>query len=169
MTFIDSEIQESQALGPKSYLMFQCGLETFATPLNDVKEVAEVRPICALPGTIQCLKGVANLGGSVVAVLDLALRLGLQPGDQSRQVFLVYDDLGGPLAAQVDCIFGVAEIDSKNIETNINLISSIPKQYISGVARFRESLCVIVNLKKLLLDTEELQVEFLALNKNKVS
>ena len=73
----------------QQYLTFRLGQETFAMPILSIKEILEYPTLTNVPLMAACVRGVLNLRGSVVPVVDLAVRFGREPGQQTRRTCVV--------------------------------------------------------------------------------
>ena len=140
------------------YIIFKLGSEAYGTPLLAVREVVEVMAIKPLPNTVPAFKGVCNLRGQIVGVLDLHVRFGLDRDPDSRPVLLVFDLQAGALAAQVDQIFSVDVIAPSQIENKANIISAVPIQYIRGIAMAKNQMITVIDLPSLLSADELTQL-----------
>lgn len=140
------------------YIVFKLGSEVYGTPLLAVREVVEVLAIKALPNTIPAFKGVFNLRGQIVGVLDLHVRFGLDQDGENRPVLLVFDLEAGALAAQVDQIISVDVIAPNQIEHKANIISTVPTQYIRGIAMTKKHMITLIDLQSLLSADELTQL-----------
>lgn len=134
------------------YLIYQLGLDYFATPLIEIREVIEYRAAKAIPHTSPYFKGVINIRGEIVGVLDLRERMNLQ-GSDAPVAQLVFETENGTLAATVDRVHAVTIIDENAIERRAQLGSghNPDRGYFLGVAKVDESrLVTVVSLRKVL-------------------
>jgi len=92
----------------RQYLTFKLGNEIFATDVATVREVLDLTTITAIPRTPDFMRGVINLRGSVVPVVDLRLRFGLPSVPSTRRTKWIVVDVSGRLVALV--VDGVSEV-----------------------------------------------------------
>jgi purine-binding chemotaxis protein CheW len=83
------------------------GGERRGIDLDAVREVAPARACTPLPGAPACVLGLANLGGRVVTVVDLAAALGLDPGDAPDGRIVVVSHAGRGVGLAVDEVVGI--------------------------------------------------------------
>lgn len=136
----------------EKYLIYQLGEESFATPLIEIREVIEYRPAKSIPHTSPFFKGVINIRGEIVGVLDLRERLNLK-GSPEPMTQLVFETESGSLAAIVDRVHSVTVIDDNQIERR-NAVhgggNATERGYFLGVAKVEERLVTVVSLRKIL-------------------
>lgn len=132
---------------PSSLLRMAAGDEQLAVPIEQVREILQVLRMTPLPRTPAFVRGVMNLRGSVVPVIDLAARLGLPPTVIGRRSCIVVvqtqaaqeDD--GQAAASVamgllvDAVFEVFDRAGAEIEAAPAIGTRIPPQHLLGMTR----------------------------------
>jgi len=132
------------------YLIYQLGADYFATPLIEVREVIEFRPAKPIPHTSPFFKGVINIRGEIVGVLDLRERLNIQ-GAAQPIAELIFETENGPLAAVVDRVHSVTVIQDSDLERRPALHSlNSDRAYFLGVAKVEDRLLTVVSLRKIL-------------------
>src|SRR4051812_3721492 len=103
--------QTSGADGPgveDRYLIFKVGGEALATPLLSVREIVEPLAYRSVPNPHSYYLGLANLRGQIVGVIDLGLRLGLDPvASDEEGIFLIFDAGGTSMAGFVNRVESV--------------------------------------------------------------
>ncbi len=130
------------------YLVFTLGVECYATPLLEVREVVEYQPPKIMPNMAPHFAGVINIRGSIVGVVDLRKKLSVQEQNGAKPVLLVCDTTQGLLAAVVDRVDSVAEILDELIDKNPPVQSRIPTNYLYGVADLKGRLITVIHLQK---------------------
>lgn len=132
------------------YLIYQLGTENFATPLIEVREVIEFRTAKPIPHTTHFFKGVINIRGEIVGVLDLRERLNIKnPAPPMAQ--LIFETDNGPLAAIVDRVHSVTVILEKDLERRPAVHSANEdRAYFMGVGKVDDRLLTVVSLRKIL-------------------
>ena len=116
----------------QKYIVFRIGEEIYATKLLSVREVVEELPIKTLPNTIRAFKGVCNLRGQIVGVIDLSAQFKVEKSECERPVLLVFDSESGALAVEIDHIETVTIIPPEDIEAPSGLLSAVENQFIQG-------------------------------------
>ena len=139
----------------EKYLNYQLGNESFATPLIEVREVIEYRPAKPIPHTPKFFKGVINIRGEIVGVIDLRDRLEIK-SDVTPVTQLVFETAAGPLAAIVDSVQSVTIILEKDIERRTaGQSSGSNRAYFLGVGKVNDKILTLVSLRQI-LTTEQL-------------
>ena len=136
------------------YLLFKVGDEVYGTPLLGVREVVEPQPCKKMPNTVKHFKGLINIRGEIVGVIDLRTRF-IQPDEREGKALIVFDTEAGAVGALVDQVDSVIAIPDEVIDRNPNVGSMVPIEYVVGIAKLEELLVSLIDLNKT-LGTEEL-------------
>ncbi len=145
---------QTAVLEENRYLLFSLGKEMFGTPLLGVREVVEPLTPKPVPNTRPFFTGVINIRGEIVGVMDLRARFQQIHKGEAGQAMMVFETATGTEAALVDKIEAVAKISVKNIERQPNIKSSVPAEYLLGIAKEGERLVTLLDLKKVLEEQE---------------
>src|SRR5262245_61525243 len=138
----------SESAGDDKYLVFQLGTNLFATPLIEVREVIEYHPPKAIPHTAPFFKGVINIRGEIVGVIDLRQRLEIQ-GSETPMAQLIFESEAGSLAAIVDKVLSVTVITEANLDRRVAAHSQQgDNQYFIGVGKAENKILTVVSLSK---------------------
>lgn len=135
------------------YLLFKVGDEVYGTPLLGVREVVEPQPTKKMPNTVKYFKGLINIRGEIVGVIDLRSRFS-QPDDVEGKALIVFDTDAGAVGALVDQVDSVLAIPENVIESNPNVGSVVPIDYVVGIAKLNEMLVSLIDLNKTLGNEE---------------
>ena len=150
---------KDEAGDDSKYIIFSLGSELYGAKLLEVREVVETMPTKSVPNTIAAFKGVCNLRGQIIGVVDLRLRFGIESDKALRPVLFVFETESGAIAAAVDQIVSVSVIPPKDIESKPNIVSSIPSKYILGIGKMDSRLITLVDLKTILSQEELTRVD----------
>lgn len=133
------------------YLIFRLGDEEHAVPLLSVREVSSMRQTRSVPETPHYFLGVTNLRGSVISVISLTKKLGLESsGPESAEAILVFDLEGTTMGVQVDEVVSVTAISNDDIETDGHVTLPISADYLYGIAKDGDRLITLIDLFTLL-------------------
>ncbi len=150
-------IEDGRLVTGKQYLCLAVGVETYAIGIDMVREILEVGRMTPLPLTPDFVRGVMNLRGAVVPVIDLKARFGDAPaviGRRSSVVIVETDhrDQEGPLVVGVlvDGVSEVLEISSQDIEPVPALGTRIPREFLQGMAKAKGALLSILDVDRIL-------------------
>lgn len=130
------------------YIVFQMGDELFATSLLEVREVIETQAPKPIPNMAPSFKGVINIRGEIIGVIDLRERLGITEKSQSL-CQLVFETSSGPLAAIVDKVHSVIVTDISTLERRPNVAQGSDRAYFIGVGKVGERIVTFISLPKI--------------------
>jgi purine-binding chemotaxis protein CheW len=144
-----------QVAATKQFLTFRIGNEQYALELSQTREIIEYGGITSVPLMPNFLRGVINLRGEVVPVIDLAVRLGRNPIDVQKRtciivVELASNDQNHVLGLLADAVSEVIELSEDNIEDAPSFGSNIRAEFIQGIAKFDSQFVVILDANKAL-------------------
>ncbi|MCP4995156.1 MAG: purine-binding chemotaxis protein CheW [Gammaproteobacteria bacterium] len=142
------------------YLTFLAGDERFAIGILDVKELIEVSSMTRVPMTPDFIRGVINLRGSVVPVIDLASRLGRSTSDLTKRscivlVEIILEDEGQTIGMLVDEVNQILEISQTHIQPPPNFGTDIRTDFIKAMGRVDDEFIILLNINHV-LSIEEL-------------
>jgi purine-binding chemotaxis protein CheW len=131
------------AEGPQQYLTFQLGGEMFAVGILNVKEIIEYGSVTEIPMVPRFIRGVINLRGSVVPVIDLSARFGAAATQLGRRTCIVIIELPENEEQQVigvvvDAVSEVLEIPRTDIEPPPKFGARIRADFILGMGKIRD-------------------------------
>jgi purine-binding chemotaxis protein CheW len=148
-----SSSTEAPAPVPELHLVtFALDREEFGIPIHQVREVIRVTEITRVPQARSHVRGVTNLRGRILAVVEIRTRMGLPPAEitpQSRiMVVGVHDRILGIL---VDAVSQVVKVPTTTLAPAPEEVMSPGTDYITGVARWNSRLIILLDLEKVLL------------------
>ena len=144
-----------------SYLTFKIGDEEYGAHVNNVLNILELQKITKVPKAPEYMKGVINLRGMVLPVIDTRIKFEMSPTEFTDNTCIVVMDLmvDGELlhvGALVDSVTAVHEIDENAIEPAPSIGNTYRAEFITGVVKHGEKFIMILDLIKLFTG-EELQ------------
>lgn len=159
------------AAAPCSLLRMSVGPEVLAVPIESVREILEVGRLTALPRTPDFVRGVMNLRGAVVPVVDLSARIGHGAAAIGRRSCIVVVEVGAAADAVdgagdgtydgtlvvgllVDAVFEVFDTDSGAIEAVPMLGTRIRADFLSGMTRARGEVIGILAVERVLASAD---------------
>ena len=144
------------APGPELHLLtFELGREEFGIPVTQVREVIRVADITRVPQAPAHVRGVANLRGRILAVVELRSRLGLPPAEvTSRSRIVVVEVRERVLGLLVDVVSQVTKVPEASVVPAPDEVVSTDATYLTGVARWQSRLIILLDLEKALLPAE---------------
>ncbi len=145
------------------YLTFTLGEELFACNIGTVREILDAAETTRIPMTPSYMRGVINLRGNAVPVVDLRVKFGMEPAPVTVDtcVIITEVDIGGdtvPLGALADSVQEVLEIPTEDVSPPPRLGASIDTRFMNGMARMGERFCILLDLKAIFSDEELAEV-----------
>jgi purine-binding chemotaxis protein CheW len=137
------------------YLIFTLGNESFAIGILRVKEIIEYGQLTEVPMMPDVVRGVINLRGSVVPVVDLAIRFWKRQTEVGRRSCIVIVELaqgenGRVMGIIVDAVNKVTEIPRSEIEPAPSFGSKIRTDFIEGMGKIDDRFVIILNAGRVL-------------------
>jgi len=137
------------------HLVFRLATEDFGIRVARVQEILGIMEITSVPQTPPSVKGVINLRGRVIPVIDLRLRLGFPPQDYAEHTCIVVvrtrpaavDLLTGIV---VDEVSEVVNILPEDIQDTPDFGTSIPSPYLLGMARINDKVRILLDIEEIL-------------------
>ena len=135
------------------FLTFRLGAEVYAIDVASTREVIDFANITPLPKTPEWIRGVVNLRGNVIPVLDLKLRLGIGVTERTKNTCILILELlleGEPLVLGIvaDAVQEVLEIDAAQIAPPPRPTAKASTAYIRGMGRRAEGMLIILDVDR---------------------
>ena len=146
-------IPKSEA--PSQYLTFSLAGEMFAVGILNVKEIIEYGHLTEIPMMPAFIRGVINLRGAVVPVIDLAARFGGKTTQVARRTCIVIievvdQDFRSDIGILVDAVSEVLEIPASEIEPPPSFGAKIRADFIFGMGKVSGKFVIILNINNVL-------------------
>lgn len=153
----------------RQYLTFRAGNKSLAISILDVKEIIEINTITDVPMTPEYIRGVINLRGNVVPVIDLSARLGRQSSEITKRSCIVlvqveYNDDTQLLGMLVDGVDEILEIPEANILPPPDFGADIRTDFIQSMGRVDDEFIILLNINRVLSIKELSQLKQVADN-----
>jgi len=160
--------QESNSLQEKEgkYLTFTLAAEDYGLEILKVREIIGMMDITAVPQTPEYVKGVINLRGRVIPVIDLRLKFGLEAAEYGERTCIivveVQSEMGSvQMGVVVDSVSEVLNINGEDIEPSPSFGTRLKTQYILGIAKANGSIKILLDIDKVLTSDEMAGLESL--------
>jgi len=137
------------------YLTFMLGGEVFAIGILCVKEIIEYHNITPVPMMPSCVRGVINLRGAVVPVMDLLARFGRTPAEVNKRTCIVIvevqtEDERQVIGVVVDAVNEVLDIAAADIEPAPTFGANIHAEFIQGMGKVKGKFVILLNVDHVL-------------------
>lgn len=144
----------------RQYLTFQLGEEIFGLDVSHVREILEFTTVTKVPKTPDYMRGVINLRGSVVPVLDMRLKFGLTQTEKMVNTCIIvvevsFEDEHTIIGALVDSVQEVFELEPEQIEPAPKIGTQLKTEFIKGMGKKDDHFIIILNIDKV-FSSEEL-------------
>jgi purine-binding chemotaxis protein CheW len=142
------------------WVTFRLAGETYGINVMQVQEVLRHSDIAPVPGAPPYVLGIINLRGNVVTVIDTRHRFGLTSGEltESTRIVIIEAD-NHVIGILVDSVAEVVYLRQSEIENAPNVGNDESAKFIQGVCHKNEELLILIELEKLLTDSEWTEVE----------
>ena len=130
----------------EKFLIFCLNEERYGIPLSTVKEIIGMVEITPVPQVPDFFKGLINLRGEVLSVIDLKVKLSLTKDVEKseRESIIIVEIDGFKLGTIVDDVDEVVGFDSGQLEKSLDIQSTVDKKFVSGVAKIDQQLLVLL-------------------------
>ena len=167
---MDSEIsvidQTVRAIAVKEgkYLTFTLAGEEYGIGILKVREIVGMMNITRIPQTPPYVKGVVNLRGKVIPVVDLRLKFGIEAMDYTDRTCIIVVEIVGtakdiPMGVVVDSVSEVINIRQSDIEETPNFGTRIDTNYILGMAKTNGGVKILLDIDRVLSAAEVTALE----------
>ncbi|WP_340103501.1 chemotaxis protein CheW [Rhodohalobacter sp. 8-1] len=138
------------------FLSFFLGKEEYAIEILKVQEIIGLMPITPVPRMPGYIKGVLNLRGKIVPVMNLRSRFGLKEIEYTEETcIIVVQENQYLMGVIVDKVSEVADIDGDQIEEVPSLGAGEQSDYLSGIGKVKEQVKMIVDVERVLFDVPD--------------
>ncbi|WP_258360083.1 chemotaxis protein CheW [Moorella sulfitireducens] len=141
-------------------VVFQLGDETYGVDIYHVQEIIRMQSITQIPRTPAFIEGVINLRGRIIPVIDLHKRFGLPRVEHTNNTRIMVVELGKVTVGMiVDSVSEVLRLPASSIEPPPPMISGIDVAYLKGVGKWNDQLIILLDLERVLRESEQRQLE----------
>ena len=141
------------------YLTFSLANEEYGIGILKIKEIIGMMSITTVPRTPEFMKGVINLRGKVIPVIDLRLRFKMEPMDYTDRTCIIVVEIGTQagtvqIGAVVDSVSEVLNVVGNDIEETPSFGTKLDTEYILGMAKMEGGVKILLDIDKVLNDEE---------------
>ncbi|MGC2062653.1 MAG: chemotaxis protein CheW [Thermodesulfovibrionales bacterium] len=129
---------------------FRLGSEEYAIDILKVQEINRMVDITSVPNSPSDVKGVINLRGKVIPVINLRKKFGLGSKDTDAQSRIMVVDVGITVGLIVDSVSEVLRLSSDTVEPPPPMTGGIGSEFIRGVGKLQDRLLILLDIDKLL-------------------
>lgn len=146
------------------YLTFSLDGEEYGIGILKIKEIIGMMEITPVPKTPDFVKGVINLRGKVIPVIDLRLRFGMCEDDYTERTCIIVVEVEGQIGTilmgiVVDAVSEVINIKGEDVEQTPNFGTKLNTEYILGMAKTDSKVRILLDIDKVLNNAEIMALE----------
>lgn len=153
------ENQESQDIQEGKYLTFALGKEEYGIEIRNVTEIIGIQNVTDLPDMPDFVKGVINLRGKVIPVIDVRLRFGLEERSyDERTCIIVVNIREASVGLIVDSVSEVVDIPPGKIEPPPQVRKGKSSRFVAGLGHIDDEVKILLDIQNLLFEEEIEQI-----------
>ena len=166
MNEIETMDQATKAMTEKEgkYLTFSLDKEEYGISILKIKEIIGMMAITPVPQTPRFVKGVINLRGKVIPVIDLRLRFGMEEIEYTERTCIIVVEIAGQsgtvlIGIVVDAVSEVLSIKGEEIEETPTFGTTLNTDYILGMAKMEGGVKILLDIDRVLTGEEIAVIE----------
>lgn len=137
------------------YLTFWTDGQLFGVPIADVVQIVGMQTITAIPEFPAYAKGIINMRGSVIPIIDVRLRLQKPEAEYNERTCIIVSSIGGrDVGFIVDAVDAVTKIEDTDIAQPPTLSADTVNTYLTGVATLESGVVLLLNTGRMLSDAD---------------
>lgn len=152
--------QRREGINSMQLVSFQLAKEEYGIEITRVQEIILMGEITRVPQTPVYIKGLINLRNTVIPIVDLRLRFGLQEQEPSDETRIMVMNVGGKtVGIIVDAVSEVLRISKDQISNPPPTVAGLGREYLTGLVKLEKRLLILLDIDKILgkADSEQLE------------
>ena len=155
MNMLEQEIYEQEDTQHGRFLTFNVEKEDYGIDIGYVTEIIGMQPITKIPETEDYIKGIINLRGKIIPVVDMRLKFKKEPAEYTdRTCVVVIETSELSVGLIVDKVTEVLTIDDKDIASPPDFKTGLKNRYIQGIGKVGGDVKLLLDCKKLFNENE---------------
>jgi purine-binding chemotaxis protein CheW len=136
-------------------LTFFLGEEEYGLEILKVQEIIGMMAVTPIPRTPEYIRGVINLRGKVIPIVDLRLKFGMEPVEETSETCIIVVLAGGvERGIVVDRVSEVLDIDGENVEDTPSFGADVNTNYILGIGKSENRITLLLDIDKVMSSQE---------------
>lgn len=157
-TAVEQETSDANPEGEK-YLTFWTDKELFGIPISDVVQIISMQQITPLPDFPDYAKGVINLRGNIIPVIDMRIRLRKPEAEYNESTCIIVTNIQDTyIGFIVDTVDEVVDIENDCISVAPKVSKEVTNRYLTGIGQVEDKVVLLLDLSKILSENEFEQV-----------
>ena len=146
----------SQATAPAAeFLTFALGSEEYGVDILKVKEIRGYDAVTRLPDAPDYIKGVINLRGTIVPVVDMRLKFRLERAEYTAlTVMIVLNVADRVVGMVVDSVSDVVQLNAEQVRAVPEIGATIDRQFLTGIGTLDERMLILLDIERLMASSE---------------
>ncbi len=145
------------------FLTFQLSNEQYGIPIQKIKEIINIMDITSVPGSPSFIKGVINLRGKIIPIMDLRLKFDLEEKEYNQRTCIIvveFDNSGSgrQMGIVVDTVSEVLNIQKSDIEPPPKYGSRMDTAFLTGIGKIRNKVVLLLDIDQILNSSEKTQL-----------
>lgn len=146
------------------FLTFLLGDESFGIAILKVKEIIGMQGIIHVPKMPHFVKGVINLRGKIIPVIDLRLKFSMENRDYDDRTCIIVVEIATPHGGKlnglvVDIVSEVQDIPEENIEEAPSYGSSVEEEFLAGMGKVKDRVIMLIDTDRIFDDNDKLHLD----------
>ncbi|RIK86458.1 MAG: chemotaxis protein CheW [Hyphomicrobiales bacterium] len=147
--------REHDAAANNELIAFRLGSQEFCLDIMSVRDIRGWTPTTPLPHACEYVKGVINLRGAVLPVVDLAARLGFAPVEPSARHVIIITQVGNQtIGLLVDAVSDILTVSSGSIQATPDVASELARAFMKGVIAMEGRMLSLIALDSVLTQNQ---------------
>lgn len=152
----EQQVMDREKTGTSKYLTFKLGDENYGLEILGVREIIGLMEITKVPRMPGFVRGVINLRGKVIPVIDLRRKFEMPEVEDTKETCIIVVDLGEVvMGVVVDEVSEVLDIQNSQIDEAPEFGVSVDTQFILGIGKTEDKVVILLDIRKV-LTTDEL-------------
>jgi purine-binding chemotaxis protein CheW len=146
-----TEITRNESVSGRELIAFRIGAQEFCVDIMSVREIRGWTPATALPQSPGFVRGVINLRGAVLPIVDLAARLGFPPAEPTARHVIIVAQIGSQVVGLlVDAVSDILTVTDDIVQPTPDVASEMAKTFVRGVLAVEGRMISLIALDNLL-------------------
>lgn len=153
---MDELLEEEEDTQKGKYMTFHSGEEAYGIELKYINEIIGIQPITKIPEVDKYIKGLINLRGKIIPVIDVRLRFGQEPLEYTDRTCIIIIQVKNVVVGLIiEKIEGVVSIDDGNIEPPPTLSAGNSRNhFVYGIGKVEDMVILLLNPESIIKDEE---------------
>lgn len=145
----------NEALDTRELIAFRIGAQEFCVDIMSVREIRGWTPATPLPRSPGYMKGVINLRGTVLPIIDLGARFGLETSEPTARHVIMVANIGGrTVGLLVDAVSDILQMTESQVQPTPDVASDHVKSFVKGIFSIEGRMISLIELNQILPQVE---------------